>query len=186
MKSICILLTFIITTLHAQDADVDFKKNSTHGIVYGLPEPYLLRYCISQERFIKENISINAGLHYISLYGENGGWKMNTMQLEVRKYIPSKHSIARSYWISPHGIWSIHNSDGLSEKSKTNYYGIGFSIGKRRYFIKQMVFWDLGIRVSYGVGIYTYYQNKLNLEENSHKNVYGFLPRFICNFGWKY
>ncbi|MDA3883585.1 MAG: hypothetical protein PF481_09900 [Bacteroidales bacterium] len=45
------------------------------------------------------------------------------------------------------------------------------------------LFWDIGIGLSYGIGVYRYYSKH---DEVGHDNIYSFYPRFILNVGYRY
>ena len=183
MKSICILLTFIVTTLHAQDSNGNFQQNSTSASIFFIPPPPSFNININQERFLKQNVSIEAKFRYISYWGDLTFFNIKSIIFGPKWYISTKKNNSCTYWIHPTIIWRRLNLDVESEKSKLDYYHVGTTIGKRHFIIQDKFFWDIGIGVSYGIEIYKFYTK---FDTEGHDNIYEFHPRFICNFGWKY
>lgn len=193
MKKTIILLSslFFLFSVKAQESTEsieNYKKNTSAGLMFFIPFPTLKALNFSQERYIKENISLNANWSYLSTFSD-GGWLTHTITIGTKIYLNSKNNVLRKYWIYPNLLWKNRYANYQNYGSKINYYHVGLSIGKRRYFKNERIFWDIGIGLSYGIGIYKYYSETFNGEApdvNSHSNVFGFYPRFILNFGCNY
>ncbi|MDA3883941.1 MAG: hypothetical protein PF481_11735 [Bacteroidales bacterium] len=183
-KTILILLFSIVAcSVFAQEAiDTNYRKNASRGMIYYIPMPTLRGISFSQERFVRQKLSLDATGSYVSLTGD-GGWNITSVCMGTKWYIPAQRNKLRLYWINPNILWMYYYQNSQSGTSKLDNYHIGLSIGKRRYFKNEKVFWDIGVGLSYGVGVYRYYRED---DETGHNNIYSFYPRFILNVGYRY
>jgi hypothetical protein len=183
MKKVLILF-FLLQAfiLHAQNLNIDYNRNSTSASIFYYPIP-VMSIGINQERYFKKNMSFDIRLNYLSYKGDITYFNITSIIFGPKWYFSAPRNNFCSYWIHPSIIWRYENLNSTNGESKLDSYHVGTTIGKRHFIIQDTFFWDIGIGVSYGIGIYRFYKK---FDTEGHDNIYEFHPRFICNFGWKY
>ncbi|HON52538.1 MAG TPA: hypothetical protein PLS12_04975 [Bacteroidales bacterium] len=158
MKKVLILF-FLLQAfiIHAQDSNENFQQNSTSASIF-LPIPYL-QISINQERYFKEKVSFDSRVSFISFVNPTV-LNISSIILGPKWYFSAPRNNKHLYWVHPTIIWRYTqlNSTTTSYRSKIEYYHVGTTIGKRHFIIQDTFFWDIGIGVSYGIGIYRFYK----------------------------
>jgi len=185
MKKIKLIIVFVLFSKMLIS-----QVNTTKGIIFFLPLPTTCFVTsISQERFIKENLSIEITERYLKYTGDISQFYSLSTIIGSRIYLNSKKNILRKYWVNPNISWRYFIN--VNDDYKVDYYNMGASIGLRKYMKNEKLFLDFGFGISYSIGIYRNYISYSYLEPEKiiqvgHENEYFFYPRFILNMGYKY
>lgn len=202
IKCFSFLIFFFVLLLQGQA-----QNNSIRGIVWGIGEPIytigVWQAALTYERnfnqhhaFVIDGSIVIAEAPGFPLDGTFHSTRYGG-SVSYRYYFVSEKRFINKFWLSP-GIryqnyfYEAHNR--TSEKEQSDFYGVRVMAGKQVNVDKRKIWLiDIGLGLSYGLRIYSYYKHSYQDHLGNHVIVtdlpdpgYLFLPDFVFRVGVRF